>query len=319
MNTQKGNLNVNDIKMIALDIDGTLITSSQILTPRTKKALNDAMNAGIYVTLATGRFYRSTLRLAKTLPVNAPIITNDGALIRNISDGKTIFYKPLPMDISLEILDLASEYDSLRIQVFLKDDKIFIGNNYYLHQLGRFFKFSKVFRSLNLKGCYYYLKDFVFLPVQNSGNVESAKEMMNEPPVKLVITGESDELQHLSDKLIKEYGNEIFLTSALRNCIDILDGSVSKAKGLEVLAENLNIKREQIIAVGDNINDIPMLKYAGFSVAMGNAPDTVKKKADFVTGTNNEDGIAMFVEKLLDKNGNNSETYTTGKDIPFNV
>lgn len=93
-----------------------------------------------------------------------------------------------------------------------------------------------------------------------------------------------------------------FLTTAVKNWIDIIHGDVSKAKGIAILAKRLKVKQEEIIAIGDNINDIPMLKYAGLGIAMGNAPDRVKKAADLVTLSNDEDGVAKFIERILNKN-----------------
>jgi hypothetical protein len=150
-------------------------------------------------------------------------------------------------------------------------------------------------------GCYNYLRDFVFVPVKNAGNLTGAVEIMKEPPAKIVIYADPDELDIFKKEITEKFGDSIFLTTAIKNTVDILNGEVSKARGLAVLAESLGIKREEIIAIGDNINDVLMLEYAGLGVAMGNAQEMVKSRADYVTAGNDEDGIALFVEKLLQK------------------
>jgi len=122
---------------------------------------------------------------------------------------------------------------------------------------------------------------------------------MKQPPAKIVVYADAEELDKFKKEIAEKFGNNVFLTTAIKNTVDILNGQVSKASGLAVLAESLGIKREEIIAIGDNINDMLMLEYAGLGVAMGNAQETVKNRADYVTAGNDEDGIALFVEKLL--------------------
>jgi hypothetical protein len=287
-----------DFKLIALDIDGTLITSHYTITARTRKALRAAMDSGMKVTIATGRFYHSARHIARSIGINAPLVCNDGALIKDVSTGKTSFFKPLPMEIARDILWIASKYRSFKVQIFMEDYKIFAGKDYRRTQIGRFIRFSRRYSAV---GCYNYLRDFVFVPVKNAGNLTGAVEIMKEPPAKIVVYADPDELDIFKKEITEKFGDSIFLTTAIKNTVDILNGEVSKARGLAVLAESLGIKREEIIAIGDNINDVLMLEYAGLGVAMGNAQEMVKSRADYVTAGNDEDGIALFVEKLLQK------------------
>ncbi|TYP53781.1 Cof-type HAD-IIB family hydrolase [Thermosediminibacter litoriperuensis] len=303
-------------KLIALDIDGTLITSRYTLTRRTRKALKKAMDNGMLVTLATGRLFRSACCLARCIPVNVPIVSNDGALIRDVFSGETIFFRPVPQDLAEAILTAAGCYPSFEVQVFLKDRKLFAGADYRMMQFKRFLRFS---RRYSLIGCYNYLRDFVFVPVENAGSIDEVKRRLTEPPAKIVIYGDPGELEAFKKELKDVLGERIYITSAIKNCIDILDGGVSKARGLSVLAEHLGIKREEIIAIGDNMNDLEMLEYAGLGVAMGNAPDAVKQKADFVTARNDEDGIALFLEGLLSLPKGRKRIYAGGKNPPASL
>lgn len=293
-----------DFKLIALDIDGTLITSHYTVTPRTRKALRAAMDSGIMVTMATGRFYHSARHLARIIGINAPLVCNDGALIKDIYTGRDVFFRPLPMDIARHILSRAAKYSSFDVQIFMADRKIYAGRGYRMMQFGRFLKYSSKY---SLQGCYNYLRDFVFVPARDAGDIAGAEKMMTQPPAKIVIYAEPGELEVFKRDIKEKFGDSIFLTTAIKNTVDILDGQVSKARGIAVLAEMLGIKREEIIAIGDNINDMPMLEYAGLGVAMGNGPEAVKQMADFVTATNDEDGIALFIEKLLQKQGGHGE------------
>ena len=119
----------NDFKLIALDIDGTLITGNHILTNRTMEALKAVKEAGINITIATGRHYWSAVRIAQKIGINAPLICSDGAIIRDMYSGKTMF-QLLPKEIAVDILRIASDYKNFRIQVFTKDGKIYAGHNY---------------------------------------------------------------------------------------------------------------------------------------------------------------------------------------------
>lgn len=288
-------------KLIALDIDGTLITNHYTISSRTRRALKSAMDAGIKVTIATGRFYPSAYHIARSIAINAPMVCNDGALIKDVFSKRTLSFTPLSLNLARELLDRASRYRSFKVQIFMLDYKIYAGHNYRRMQIQRFFKLSNRY---TLIGCFNYLRDFVFVPVKNAGDIKGAMKLMQTPPAKLVIYGEPEEMAAFK-KEIAAYNvdkKRIFLTTAIKNTVDILNGEISKARGLAILAQILGIKREEIIAVGDNINDMGMLEYAGLGVAMGNAPDIVKQKADVVTASNNEDGIAVLLEGLLKDN-----------------
>jgi Cof subfamily protein (haloacid dehalogenase superfamily) len=287
----------NNYKLIALDVDGTLINSDHILTARTVRAIKDAKDTGIKVTIATGRHYLSAIRMARKIEINAPLICSDGAIIRDIYANNTIYHL-LPQEIAVDVMRMALDYNNFRIQVFTKDGKIYAGPNYR----STFFKrFLCVPLKHSLRGYYNLMKDFVFIPVKNTGNIEGTIAALDEAPAKVVVHGNerAQDLKDFANRIITKYGDNISITSAIDNCIDILNGGISKAKGISILSEKLGISREEIITVGDNLNDMEMLEYAGLGVAMGNAPDKVKSKADYITASNNDDGLAKFLEKLL--------------------
>lgn len=284
-----------NFKLIVLDIDGTLINSDHQLTDRTISAIQSAKKSGIKVTLATGRQNCSAITIARKIGINAPLISSDGSMIRDIYTGETELF-PLSTDIAKGILETAKEYENFRVEVFFADNKFYAGKSYRNLLIKRFFKFPLPY---SLSGCYNFLRDFVFIPVINMGNIQSTIGALKEPPAKVVIYGEVDELKEFKNAIAEKYDGAISMTSALVNCVDILNTGVSKARGIAHLAEELGIKQEEIIAVGDNINDIEMIQYAGLGVAMGNALDEVKDKADYVTASNDEDGLACFLEKLL--------------------
>lgn len=294
-----------DFKLIALDIDGTLITSDHQLTDRTVRAIQEVKKAGIKVTLATGRQHCSAIPIARKIGINAPLISSDGSVIRDIYTGETELF-PLSLDIAKDILKTAEDYKGFRVEVFLKDNKFHAGKSYRKLLLKRFLKFPLPF---SLSGCYYFMRDFVFIPVINMGNIKRTIEVLKESPAKVVVYGDPEELKSFKDTIAQKHNGNISMTSALVNCVDILNAGVSKARGIAHLSEELGIKQEEIITVGDNKNDIAMLQYAGLGVAMGNAVDEVKQKADYVTVSNNEEGLACFLEKLLSVNTDAENKY----------
>jgi len=287
----------NNFKLMALDIDGTLITSGHIVTPRTMKAIKKVKDLGIKVTIATGRHYPSVVRLARNIGVNAPLVCSDGAIIRDIHSGK-VTYHLLSQEIAVDIVKLTQEYNNFTVQIFVKDGKIYSGRSYQRRYFSKLFSLPPKY---SLKGYLNMLRDFAFIPIKNVGSTEAAISAIKEPVAKVVVYGNDrpGDLLDFREKALNKYGDNISVTSSIPNSIDILNGGVSKAKGIIELAEKLGISCDEIITVGDNYNDLEMIKLAGLGVAMGNAPEQVKSKADYVTDTNDNEGLAKFLEKLI--------------------
>lgn len=281
-------------RLLALDIDGTLLCSKHKITRNVNRAIDKAKENGIIVTLATGRFYGSAHRIARNAGVNAPIIANDGAQIQDVYNGDLIYFKPVELEIAQDVMKLIKNYP-VELQVFTKDLIIYAGKGFRIKRLKRALKRGH----LSIGGCYNYIRDFVFPPVVNAGSVENILNTLKEPPAKLVVNGEPEVMEEFEKELNERFSKEVAMTTAIRNYIDILAHDVSKAHGLEILLKHLGISRENIIAAGDNYNDIEMIKYAGLGVAMGNAEDIVKDKADIITASNDDDGVVNIIENYL--------------------
>jgi len=299
METQKelNTLLNKNYKLLALDIDGTLITSDHLVTPRTLKAIKKVKDLGIRVTIATGRHYHSVRRLARIIGVNAPMVCCDGAIITD-KDSSCVTYHLLPHEIAVDVMRMTLDYEGFKVLLFVKSGKIYGGRRYQ----GQYFKrFFRVPLKYTFKGYLNLLRDFAFMPIKNMGSTQTVISALEEPVAKVFIysNGRPGDLKDFINKITAKYGEEISITSSIPNCIDVLKGGVSKAKGLIELAETLGISHDEIITVGDNYNDIEMLKYAGLGVAMGNAPELVKSKADYVTDSNDDEGLAKFLEKLI--------------------
>lgn len=283
-------------KMLVLDIDGTLLNSKVILSPEVKKAINYAKQQGLIVTIATGRFYYAAVSPARIIGINAPLIANDGAQIQDVFTDKVYSFTPISLDTAREIVEAMEKYP-LELQVFLKDRKIYAGKSYQIVQIKKYFRHG---RRYNLKGFYNYVRDFVFGgPTVSAGNVQGVLKNMTTPPAKIVVYGDKQPLKELRNELTSRFKGRVDLTSAIPRYMDILPPGVSKVNGIQFVANMFNIKREEIIAVGDNFNDLAMIEYAGLGVAMGNAPESVKQKANFVTDSNDENGIVKVVKQFI--------------------
>lgn len=286
-----------DFKLLVLDIDGTIITNDRRLTRRTIEAIQRVKAAGIKVTVATGRQHPSAVHIARAIGINAPLISSDGSMIQDLSTGETEIY-PLDKEKAKRAVKMAEKYKGFRVEVFFEKTRYHAGEGYKRRLLKKYL--TPPLRH-SILGTLYYIRDFVCVPVEDKGDIDRTIAAIQEDPLKLAVYGYGppEELVRYRQELSDEFGSEISMTTALTHCVDVLEKGVSKAQGIAVVAEKLGISSEQVITVGDNLNDIEMIQYAGLGVAMGNASQQVKERADYVTATNEEEGLAQFLEKLL--------------------
>jgi Cof subfamily protein (haloacid dehalogenase superfamily) len=259
--------------MVALDLDDTLLNSKLEVSPRVKQAIFSAREKGVLVTLATGRMYASTLIYAKELEVNIPLITYQGALIKDSQTGETLLHRPVPLELAKEIIQ---EYldRGLHFNVYI-DDKLYVDSGN--------------------KAAEDYTK-LTGIPYIEVGNLF---HFISIPPTKLLIVEYDEEkIKVLEEEFKLKYQGLLHITRSKPYFLEFLHPLANKASALEFLAQEHQIKREEVMAVGDSYNDLEMIEYAGFGVVMGNAPKEIQVKADFVTKSNDEDGVAEAIEKF---------------------
>lgn len=261
-------------KLLALDLDETLLDANSQISGENRAAIRRAVANGVLVTLATGRMFRSALPYARQLEIDLPLITYHGALIRTVS-GKDLFYRPVALAQAKEIVEAALAQD-LHINVFVHDQVYVAEENEYT----RFYrKLTKV-------------------PVNVVPDLYST---LTEPPVKLSIIGRSKQLKKIQKELRQAYGDKLQIVISLPHYLEITDKEATKGKALEFLAKMHRIPRQQVAAIGDSYNDISMLKYAGIGVAVDNAYAEVKAAADIITESNVNHGVAAFINQYLEK------------------
>jgi hypothetical protein len=277
-------------KLLALDIDGTLVNSKDELTPATSAAIRRASDAGIRVVLATGRRYSKALHLVEPLKLDVPLISASGALIKDPLDHSTLFraeFLPGVLEDVLPIVASAGHDAVLYADTFLQ------GFDFYCPRL-------QIAPGEQIDLADYYAR-----------NISCGREwsnLMTAPPPGIFAgfaMASRSAMTALGQQLTEKFGDKLYV-HILKSPFytgwfcEIEPGSISKWSAVQHLARDWNIEDAQICAVGDDVNDIPMVRGAGLGVAMGNAVAELKAAADRVAPCHDSDGLVEVVRWLLD-------------------
>lgn len=268
----------NKRHLIALDLDGTLLTDSKEISERTKQIVLKAMDAGHIVVIATGRPHRASINYYHHLGLDTPMVNFNGALIHHPTDDKwDALHNPMPIRTAHKIIEACYDLNVHNILAEIKDDV-------YLDQYDE--KIINIFQSTQ--------NDPAF-------TIGSLKNELKQDPTSLLIHPKEENIQEIRDHLDKFHAEliEHRKWGAPWNIIEIVKKGMNKAVGLQKVSHYFDIPQERIIAFGDEDNDLEMIDYAGVGVAMGNAIDELKSIAKHVTNTNEEDGIGVFLEEYL--------------------
>lgn len=266
-------MTIKKIKLIAIDMDDTLLDPAQQVTERTKEAIRRAMEAGVAVTIATGRMFQSTLPFARELGIGLPLITYNGALIRHGISGATLFHRPIAAELAQGVAELFLQR-GWYLQKYV-DDRLYVSE---LDENARFYADYARVEAFALGNEFY---------------------RMTEAPTKLLSMGDPDELNEIRLAVSALYGDRLYLASSKKRYLEMVDARVNKGEALAFLAEMLGVVQDEVMAIGDSMNDVDMIEYAGCGVAMGNANAAVREAADHITATNAEDGVAAAIEKYV--------------------
>ena len=267
-----------DYKMIVLDLDGTLTNREKKITPRTKETLMEAQKRGKIVVLASGRPVQGILHLAEELKMKqygGYILAFNGGMIINCRTEETVSPVLLPQNMNHTIVKLAEEhgvniltYEGDTIITRKKDDQ-----------------YVELEAGINQ------------MTVREMGDMADYVTGITVP--KFLMVDDGDYLATVEPLVKAALGRDFSVYRSEPFFLEILPKGIDKAQRLEVLLQILGIPREEMIACGDGYNDLTMIKYAGLGVAMENGVLPVRKAADYITASNNEDGVALVVEKFL--------------------
>ena len=262
------------VKMFVTDLDGTLLNKEHRISDGNKKAVQEAVDAGVVVTIATGRMYESALPYARELGVDVPIITYNGALIRSAA-GKEYFSSYLAEQDCRDILDFCTE---MGWYVQLYSDGVL----YFAEETPEAQAYEA---AAGVRG----------RSVGRQGLCERCVHV----PKMLVILPDASMTDGAAHRLGEAFAGRITAVKSDPHYIEIIKPGVTKASALRQLAQLLDIAPEETMALGASNNDLPMLKAAGRSVAMGNAGPDIKAAADYETADCNADGVAKAIRRYV--------------------
>ena len=264
-------------KLLALDLDDTLLNDQYKISERNIKALKEAALQGIEITIATGRMFRSALPYARELGITLPLITYHGALIKETTaENKVLRQWSVPYTLALEILRFG-EAEGFHFNIYLDD-------NLYVKEENEYSR---------------YYQSIASIPLETVGDLGDFLERVRKEPTKLTVINREGRLEELQKALQVKYASDLSVVQSRPFFLEITHREATKGRALKFLVEKKNLSSSQVIAIGDSYNDIDMLQYAGVGVAMGNAPPDVQKAADFVAAANTEDGVALFLENYI--------------------
>jgi Cof subfamily protein (haloacid dehalogenase superfamily) len=263
-------------QLLALDIDGTIVANDLAILPEVAAAITAAQGHGVRVTLATGRMYGSTLPYAKRLGIHDPLICYQGGMIRDPLTHEIYEHTTMSGELAAEAIELL---DQAGIFVIAYVDE----------------RMCVTHRAPELEN---YLRwhpegiEVVIAP-------ELAAHMATNPPTKLLFTAPAEVVEREMLRLAAHFGERLAVIRSHAIFGELTAPGISKGSALKILAARLGIPREQVVAIGDHENDLPMIAWAGLGLAMGNAIPAVREAADAVIPSVEEAGVAWAIERYL--------------------
>lgn len=264
------------IKLVAIDLDDTLLDPQLQISGHCLEIIRQVQKKGVLVTLATGRMYRSALPYARLLQVDVPLITYQGALVKNSLSQEVLYNKPVPFAEAVEVMD-------------------------FFHQAGVhyhcYFDDQLCMERLTADG-----QDYSELAGVEPVLIKDLRSMAkNRETLKILsVVHDKKLVAKLQEQLRERYSKkQLNITRSKPYYLEVMHPEATKGDALQVVADHYGIERDQVMALGDSYNDLAMIEWAGLGVAMGNARDEVKQAAAYVTHSNEEDGVAEALYKFV--------------------
>jgi Cof subfamily protein (haloacid dehalogenase superfamily) len=261
-------------KLVAFDVDGTLVGRDLRISERVRSAIARMTEAGTAGCLVTGRMYRATIPFARELGFDTPLICYQGAAIIDPTTDDVLAHTAVANEVVLELIAIA-ERDRMHLQLYRNDE-------YYCETRNRF---SDLYASLSFT-------QPVIVPSLREAFAYS-------PATKAVIVTDAPIAAEYAEKLRSTFGTRANVTRSLPEFVEILDPAVDKGAAFRFVAGRLGIGVDETIAIGDSWNDAALLEAAGFAVAMGSAPPELRAVADAVVGDLEHDGAAEAIDKYV--------------------
>jgi Cof subfamily protein (haloacid dehalogenase superfamily) len=261
-------------RIAAIDLDETLLGANGTITPRNAAAVNRLRAAGVLCVIASGRMHQATLRFADELGLDGPLISYNGAMIRVRSTGETWLHTTIAPGPAAEVVRYCAE-NGYHLNYYLND-------HLHVSEVGRWAEFYHNHTGSKMEP------------------VGDLRALAGTRPTKMILIDEPAEADRLYGELGARFAGVLDLARTNPEYLEFMDPSCNKGRALEVLADRLEVPRLQTLAFGDGGNDLPMVRWAGFSVAMGSGKEAVRAAASWVAPRYDEDGFAVAVDAILD-------------------
>ena len=260
------------IKMVATDIDGTILGNNFEFSPAVINCIKDLTNKGIKVVLVTGRMHLAALKLAKKLNITTPIVSYQGGLIKE-QNGNTLYEKTLNPERAKEVIKWAKE-NNIHINLYM-DDYLYVENDNIA-----------IKRYTGERFIPYEVCNFDDLEIKNVNKI-------------LAIDFENPDKVTGWVEYLKKQMPELYIVKSTPYFCEVSSPEAKKSCAVEFLSKYYNIKKEEILSIGDQDNDIELLKAGGIAVAMGNASEKLKACADYITDSIDNDGFVKAIGKYV--------------------
>lgn len=257
-------------KLVYFDIDGTLVDGNRNILPSTLKALDRLRDAGIGVGIATGRMLASAFPYVEAAKADAPLILYNGGRIQDFKTGDVHFNRNLPIRHALRAIRLLAEFDI--------HCNCYVGDDLYIE-------------SVNERA-----REFMEKENLNANPVGDLAAFLTEDPVKLLLIGESDELQAFREDYVRGESDLPHIVQSEPSYLELMAAETTKGSALAEVSVLSEVPLDEIVAFGDGPNDIEMIEAAGLGIAMGNAHPDLKARADVIAGLNDTDAIAEVLD-----------------------
>ncbi len=259
---------------MAFDVDGTLVGPDLAISDRVRGAILRMQQAGINGCLVTGRMYRATLPFARELQFDAPIICYQGAAVIDPSSDEVLHHLVVENDVVHDLIEHA-EADRVHLQLYRNDE-------YYCEQRNRF---SDMYAVLALT-------EPVIVPSLRETFAYSGA-------TKAVIIADALDAERYQAKLETLLDGRAYITRSLPEFVEILHPKVDKGDALQLVAQRIGVPMDDVVAIGDSWNDAPLLRAAGFGIAMGSSPPELRTLAKAIVADVAHDGVAEAIERYV--------------------
>lgn len=274
-----------NIRLLALDVDGTLLNSRFQVSEANRRAIREAVARGIIVVLVTGRRFVIARPIALELGLATPLISHNGALTKNPQSLEVLDYHPLSASLARRVVEVGRRVGADMVGC------------YDPAGLGRV-----VVESISQDNV--RLRQYLERASMVIQEVPDLVEYIQEDPIQIMTSGPCAKMDHLIEALADNLGQEVRVLKTTYpqkdlTIVDVVTSECSKAAALATVVAAAGLSPQQVMAIGDNHNDLEMLAFAGLGVVMGNAEDSMKSKGYYVTGSNDEDGVAAAISRFI--------------------